>query len=381
MHVGLDGLPLTSPKTGVGHYTFELGRALAMLSPADKFEFVSHQKLTESALRDIEEDSPRNLRAINTRRYRKWWAVGLPRYIKNTSLDLFHGTNFEVPLWNKRHNVLTIHDLSTLLHPDKHENKLARRARRRLPIMVQLASAIVTPSEQVKTEICQHLSVDSNRVFVTPEAPRRSFHPLPAHLSLETKRKLDIEDDFILFVGTLEPRKNLSTLVRAFDHVLRNTGHRPQLVLAGSQGWLMDEWTELIGNLNLGDRLRLTGYLSDQELRALYSSCRMFVYPSIYEGFGLPPLEAMACGAPVIASDIPVFHETLGEAALFFTPTDVNDLARTMVELLKNEEHRRSLSLAGVKQAAKFSWETTARLTMNVYQAVIAGTQKSANKD
>src|SRR5881397_1913366 len=142
MHVGLDGLPLTSPLTGVGHYTFELGRALALMAPAHDFEFVAHKPLADAALREIELNSPENLRATSARRYQKWWAIGLPRYVRKARLDLFHGTNYEVPLWNKERNVLTIHDLSVLVHADKHANDLVRRARRRLPVMVRSASAI-----------------------------------------------------------------------------------------------------------------------------------------------------------------------------------------------------------------------------------------------
>ncbi len=380
MRIGLDGLPLTSPRTGVGHYTFELARALALIAPEDQFELVAHQPLTDSALHQIEMDCPGNLRAISTRRYRRWWAVGLPLYLKKVSLDLFHGTNYEVPLWNKRRTVLTIHDLSIWLHPDKHEDDLARRARRRLPIMARSAGVIITGTEYVRREICQNLGIGTDRVVVTPYAPRRSFQPMSSDDAHETKRRLGIEDDFILFVGTVEPRKNLLTLVRAFAQILRHTSHRPQLVLAGAKGWLMAEFNLLVSRLDLGDRLRLTGYLSDAELRALYSACKVFVYPSIYEGFGLPPLEAMACGAPVITSSLPVFHETLGDAACFVEAMDVEALARTMVDLLESEERRHALSSSGQARAARFSWEKTAQLTLDVYHQIMSRPELSFRK-
>src|SRR2546427_1948016 len=264
MHVGLDGLPLTSPLAGVGHYTLELSRALALMPPADKFELVAYRPFTDVALREIELNSPANVRASNARRYQKWWAIGLPPYVRKARLDLFHGTNYEVPLWNTQRNVLTIHDLSILLHPDKHRQDLARRARHRLPVMVRSASAILAPTEQIKREICENLSVDPKGVFVTPEAPRNTFRPLARQETFQAKRRLGIENDFILFVGTIEPRKNLLTLLRAFDEILFKTSYRPQLVIAGSQGWLMEEWSSFINNSNWGDRLRLTGYLCDE---------------------------------------------------------------------------------------------------------------------
>src|SRR6266446_6727329 len=212
MRIGLDGFPLLMPRTGVGHYTFELARALALLAPSDQFELVAPGPFPASIIEDIRLTCPDNLRAFsveaNSIHRRRWWAVGLPLYLRKASLDLFHGTNYEVPLWNKRRSVLTIHDLSILLHADKHQADLTRRARRRLPVMARSASMIITAAECIKREICQHLHVKADRVVVTPFAPRRVFRATPAELANGTKRRLGIEDEFILFVGTIEPRKN-----------------------------------------------------------------------------------------------------------------------------------------------------------------------------
>ena len=375
MRIGLDGFPLLVPLTGVGHYTFELARALALLAPSDQFELVAPGPFPDSIIEDIRLNCPDNLRAVNAEansiRRRRWWAVGLPLYLRKASLDLFHGTNYEVPLWSKRRSVLTIHDLSILLHADTHRADLARRARRRLPVMARSATRIITATESVRREICEHLHVKANRVTVTPYAPRSGFQAVPAAQANQTKLRLGIEDEFILFVGTVEPRKNLLTLVRTFDQILRQTSRRPQLVVVGAEGWLMDELFAFIKQSSIGDRLLITGYLDDDDLRALYSSCTVFVYPSIYEGFGLPPLEAMACGAPVIASNIATFRETLGSAAQLVEPNDVEALARSIVEILDDEDRRRALSRRGLEQAAKFSWERTARLTLEVYRGVL----------
>ena len=375
MRIGLDGFPLLTPRTGVGHYTFELARALALLAPSDAFELIAPGPFPSSIIEDIRLNCPGNLRAVNTDansiRRRRWWAVGLPLYLRKASLDLFHGTNYEVPLWSKRRSVLTIHDLSILLHPGTHQAELARRARRRLPVMARSAGMIVTAAECVRREISEHLHVQADRVAVTPFAPRSGFQTVPPEQAKETKQRLGIEDEFVLFVGTVEPRKNLLTLVRAFDQILRQTSRRPQLVVAGAEGWLMDELLAFIKESAIGDRLRFTGYLDDDDLRALYSSCAVFVYPSIYEGFGLPPLEAMACGAPVIASNIATFRETLGSAAQLIELNDVEALSRSIVEVLDDEDLRRGLSRRGLEQAAKFSWERTAQLTLEVYREVL----------
>src|SRR5258708_32523048 len=172
MRIGLDGFPLLSPKTGVGHYTFELARALALLAPSDQFELVAPQPFPDTVLREIQLNGCENLRAITPEissiGRRRWWAIGLPRYLKHGSLDLFHGTNYEVPLWNKRRSVLTIHDLSVLMHTDKYPPRWVRRARLRLPLMFRSAGMIIPPSESVKREVVDTFGVEVDRIIITP---------------------------------------------------------------------------------------------------------------------------------------------------------------------------------------------------------------------
>ena len=370
MRVGIDGYPLAEPRTGVGHYTLELARALALISPSDQFELVSPAPFDPALLEEIEHAQLPNLHTANPRASSirgHWWSVGLPLYARRAAFDLFHGTNFDVPLWKKRRSVVTIHDLSALLHPEKHRSRLVRRARLRLPLVVRVADMIITPTESVKREVCRHLSVKPDKVTAIPSAARSSFQPIPFAQTEEARRRLGVEDDFLLFVGTLEPRKNLLTLLKAFAQILSQSSLRPQLVIAGGEGWLMDDSFAFIKKAALSERLRFTGYLSDDDLRALYSSCRVFIYPSVYEGFGLPPLEAMACGAPVIAGRIPSLQETLGSAARLVEPLDVDGLAKSIIEVLEDKNQREMLVAAGSTQAGKFSWEQTARLTLDVY--------------
>ncbi len=371
MRIGLDGIPLTDLKTGIGAYTFELACALALGSPTDDFELISPFPYSTLIASD---SKPLNLRLIHSKSNvftRRWWAIGLPAYLRRTDLSLFHGTNFEVPLWRNCPTVVTIHDLSRLLLPKVHEAWAARRARFSVPFMARLATAIITPSQSIRREVCERLGIVPDKVVAIPHGPRRCFRPLPLNQTTEIRQRLGIGDDFLLAVGTIEPRKNLLTLVRAFEEILHTTSLRPQLVIAGREGWLTDELFAHIKKAELGDRLRLTGYLSDEDLCALYSSCRAFIYPSIYEGFGLPPLEAMACGAPVITSSIPSLVEITGGAARLVSPTDVQALGRTIVGLLTDENEREKLSAAGQKRAAEFSWDRTARLTRDVYDRVL----------
>lgn len=374
MRVALDGRPLASLKTGVGHYTFELARSLASVAPSDHFTLVSPVPLESSVADELKNRSRANLHDVqlnSERLNRYWWSFGLPLYLTRRSFDLFHGTNYDIPRWNILPTVVTIHDLSLLLHPDTHEEPQVKRARRRMPKVAHSAARIITPSESVKREVCEHLGVDPNKVAVTPEAPRSAFRRIASVRTEEVRRRLGVADDFILYVGTIEPRKNLKTLVQAFAEILRTTVHRPQLVIAGQEGWLMDDFFGSIRKNGLEDKVRFTGYLHDEDLCALYSSCSAFVYPSLYEGFGLPPLEAMACGAPVITSDIPVIKETVGSAACLVRPEDGDQIAGAIVRVMEDRRTAEKLSLLGLEQARKFTWGRTASLTLEVYRQVL----------
>jgi glycosyltransferase involved in cell wall biosynthesis len=365
MRIGLDGLPLTQLKTGVGTYTVELARALAAQAPQDEFQLISPRPFHDGASQN---GLPGNHSLVYSKPNlfaRRWWSLGLPSYLRRTSTALFHGTNFEVPLRGNCPSVITIHDLSLLLHSSTHEARAVLRARVRLPRMARKAAFVITDSEQVRREVCEHLSVEPGKVIAIPLAPQPAFAPVSPEVAVEARRRLGVEDDFVLYAGTIEPRKNLATLLTAFEDVLRTTELRPQLVIAGKLGWKQND---LANRLEKADRIKSIGYVSDADLRALYSSCRAFVYPSIYEGFGLPPLEAMACGAPVIASAVP---SVTNSTARVIEATDVQGLARSIVELVSDARARETLSAAGLNHAAKFSWAQTAKLTREVYQEAL----------
>jgi glycosyltransferase involved in cell wall biosynthesis len=237
--------------------------------------------------------------------------------------------------------------------------------------MARRANAIITPSKSVSGEVHEHLGIEPGKVAVVPEAARHLFRPMALAETIEVRQRLRIEDDFILFVGTIEPRKNLLTLVRAFEELVRTTAFRPQLVIAGKEGWLTSELFSYLKSKRITDLVRFTGYVSDDDLRTLYSSCLVFVYPSLYEGFGLPPLEAMACGAPVITSRIPSITETVGDAARLVSPTDFRDIAQALTCMLGDPGERDYRSAAGLQRASEFSWERTASATLNVYRDVL----------
>jgi glycosyltransferase involved in cell wall biosynthesis len=388
MYLGIDGLPLTAAKTGVGHYTYELARSLASQAPSSRIEIVYPS--TYPIIQPGDHDSAAFSANLTFNRVRvgplgrHWWAVGLPRYLRRNKLELFHGTNYDVPLWRRCATVLTIHDLSQLLHPETHEKRSVSRARRRLPLMARTADAIITPTESVRGEVCEVLKASREKVFAIPEAARTCFRPLAFAETEDVRRRLGVGDDFLFTVGTLEPRKNLGILVSAFAEVARALPQSNlKLVIAGARGWLSGPLYTAIERSQVRERIVLTDYLHDEDLRALYASCRAFIYPSLYEGFGLPPLEAMACGAPVIVSRIAALAETTGDAASFFDPRSADDLALRILELVHDDKAenaegaRARLSIVGQRRAAEFSWKRTANETLKVYAEALKRFRKS----
>jgi glycosyltransferase involved in cell wall biosynthesis len=381
MLIGLDAIPLTEPRAGVGHYTFELARSLAAASPPDEFELAYPSSFPPINFDDIAEPLPPNLKPTRVGvgvLGRHWWSVGLPRHVRRCGVDLFHGTNYDIPLWGGAANVLTIHDLSLLIHPETHERRRVRRAHRRLPLMTRAAHAVITPTEGVRREVCERLGVAPSRVFAVPEAARACFRPMEFDETEGVRLRVGAGREFLLAVGTIEPRKNLPALVAAFEEVLRaRPSSALRLVVAGGRGWMSEATFEAFEKSEARERIVLAGYLGDEDLRALYSSCRAFVYPSVYEGFGLPPLEAMRCGAPVVAGRTSAVAEVTNGAARLFRPSDTSELACALVELLDDEDARRELSRAGLRRAAEFSWERTARSTLEVYAEALKRRRKA----
>ncbi|MGH9853802.1 MAG: glycosyltransferase family 4 protein, partial [Blastocatellia bacterium] len=267
--------------------------------------------------------------------------------------------------------VVTIHDLSLFTQSHTHEEENVKRGKRRIPIMARRATAIITPSEWTKREVIERLRIRPEKIRVIYEAARDGMKPLPESECQSTLDKHRIKRPYLLYVGTIEPRKNLLTLIRAYDELLRTTPHRPQLALCGGRGWLCDEVFKLVEDLKLQDQVRFTGYVEDADLPALYSAAEAFVYPSLYEGFGLPPLEAMACGAPVIASNVSSLPEVVGAAGLTHDPNDHRALTQMMAKLLDDETAREHFRREGFKQAACFSWERAARETQSVYDEIL----------
>jgi len=334
----LDATPLTVPTGGVTRYTWELARALAASYTEDQYWLLSDQpfEMPAPVAANLHKgDGPR------TAAERRWWLWGLNREMIRRGVEVFHGTDFSVPYLSRRPSVMTLHDLSPWLLKDA-----SIRVRRRVPLLLRarVPTMIITPSEAVRRAAISRFGIDAERVAAVPLAASSHFRPV------ETAPP---DRPYFLFVGTLEPRKNVARLIEAWREVRKS--QEVDLVLAGRvrDGFAAPEPEE---------GLRVLGAVPEEDLPALYSGAVAFVYPSLYEGFGLPVLEAMQCGTSVITSRDPAIMEVSGGAAVHVDATDI----RALAEAMRARPMRREESL---QRAAQFSWSITARKTREVYDA------------
>jgi glycosyltransferase involved in cell wall biosynthesis len=349
LRIALDATPLTLPAGGLRRYAEQLALALAAEYPQDHLTLVSDQAICFAS------PSPNlSLRTATPASWleRRWWLIGLNRALAVERADVFHGLDFAVPYIKKRPSVMTIHDLSPWRDPAW--NPQATRVRRRTPWLLRLgcATLVITPTESIRRELTARFAFPADRVVAIPLAADH-LQP-PAHKPQP--------GGYFLYVGMLERRKNLRTVLKAWRRAKSSIG--VELVLAGPIRRREDRPPPEPG-------LTVLGEVAEDQLPKLYGGALAFVYPSLYEGFGLPVLEAMRCGVPVIASCDPALIEVSAGAAVHVPATDVEAWSAAMVRLANDESERNRRRHLGLARAAQFSWRNTARQTRAVYQEAV----------
>lgn len=287
-------------------------------------------------------------------------------------VHLMHFPRFSVPLLRIGGTVVTVHDLAFRRYPHTLTAEARRYFESATSSAVKRADAIIAVSEHTRQDLIEFFHVEPDRVHVVYNGLEPRFSPCCADETLsQVRRAYGLKDDYILFVGTLEPRKNLVGLLNAYAMLRSIHGVDIPLVLAGEKGWLYEEVFDALHSLRLQSYVHLLGRVPDAYLPDLYRGASAFVYPSFYEGFGFPVLEAMACGAPVVTSAVSAIPEVAGDAALLVDPHSSEAIADALARILEDEALADDLRKRGVQQAARFSWDRAAKGTLKVYQACI----------
>lgn len=387
MRIGIDARLIYHQPTGIGKYTLNLLQAFAQLAAEGQhqsqfaretdFLMFQHRRHATPLVRQPGFRRATLYSPVHTRLEQ----LSLPVELLFHRIDLLHSPDFIPPLHTKLPTVITVHDLAFLHWPHfLTEDSAAYYGQ--IDRAVQRANHIIVPSESTKKDLIGQLGVPDDRVSVIYEAANPRFRPLPpGPVRQEMGQKYGIPSSYLLFVGTVEPRKNVDGLLQAFAHLQKKYNVADtRLVIAGSYGWLYEETVALVDKLGLGDTVQFLGRVPDADLWKLYAGARCHIHAAHYEGFGLPPLEAMACGTPTIVSNTSSLPEVVGDAALLVDPNNWEEIAVNIHRVLTDEELHTELREKGLRRAACFSWTQAAKKTLAVYQKILDPTLSSPDE-
>jgi len=374
--IAFDGTTLTPGRTGVGYYTEHLLQHLAreVVTTGDEIVVVSNKPI------DTQAPLPPHVRVHDGHRFPiriGWMQLRAASALGALRPDVAHFTNGMMPIGSPVATVVTVHDMSLRLYPNCHPVRRVLLNRPLMHIAIQQATAIVTVSNSARRDLLRFHGVPPDRVAVVHEAASPVFRPMADRARLEDMRaRYGLPQRFMLYVGTIEPRKNLMRLMSAFAEA-RKAGIAQQLVCVGPYGWSSRDLAGHIERLGIEREVHFTGYLPFEHLPALYNLGDFFVFPSLYEGFGLPVVEAMACGLPVITSKTSSLGEIAGDAAETIDPLDLDALTDAIVRLATDAELRGARAEQGLQRARSFSWSQTARDMLAVYHRAAGVTAPS----
>jgi len=374
MRIGIDYTPAVRQRAGIGRYTRGLVQGLAQIDRENQYVLLVAGR--EEAGPEVAPTSS-NFQVkqvfLSEKTLTLLWHrlhFPLPVDLLVGRVDMFHSPDFVSPPLGRGASVVTVHDLSFLRHPQCAEVGLRTYLMRAVPRAVRQADLVLADSESTREDLVSLLEVAPGKVRVVYAGVEENLAEAANEEAQQAvKARFGLDFPFLLYVGTLEPRKNLLRLLEAYAQ-LRGRGLAHRLVLAGIKGWLYEDIFRRAEELRLGDSLVFTGYVCEAELPALYSLAEVFVFPSLYEGFGLPPLEAMACGTPVVASNVSAMPEVLGGAALLVNPHDVEALAAAVEQVVRDSSVRAQLIEKGRARVKLFTWKRSAQSLLEAYQSL-----------
>lgn len=307
--------------------------------------------------------------------------VLLPLACRREKVDLLHCPKSAIPFYSSCPTVVTLHDLIPLRHPETEKFVARVYWNIQIPIAARKSSFIITDSEHARQEIIEDFKVSPERI----KAVMLGFNPAmleeraPAGAAV-VRGKYGLPEGYLLYVGTIQPRKNIDTLIEAYANLRSRRAGMPKLVIVGRKGWLYDRLFARIAELGLTDQILFTGFVPDEELPYIYDGAKLFAYLSFFEGFGLPPLEAMACGLPVVTSNTTSLPEVVGEAGITVPPADIDAVVAAIARIMDDGEFARMLGSRGRERAKLFSWDAAARQTLEIYRQVLESKSWSRSK-
>jgi glycosyltransferase involved in cell wall biosynthesis len=365
MQIAIDAHHLGQRRTGSETYVYNLVRHLALLEPNGD-RYVVYLDRGQN-LEGLERDQRFETKNIPTSISHLRFGLFYPLESWCNSFDVFHA-QFSVPPLLRARSVLTVHDIAFERFPEFFRPTIRMQMKLLVPWSCHRADHVITVSESSKRDLVEMYRLDPKRVTVTYEGPSGIYRPVGVE---EAKKRLQegygIEPPFILYVGNLEPRKNLSRLLEAFAELKRKELIAHKLVIVGQKGWLCDGIFKTLRNNSLDQEVLLTGYVPSADLPAFYSAASLMVYPSLYEGFGLPVVEAMACGTPVVTSLGSSLEEIASGAAVLVDPYSISSMATAIEKVANSVDVQRDLRQAGLARAARFSFRKMAEQTRSVY--------------
>jgi glycosyltransferase involved in cell wall biosynthesis len=384
LKIAVDATSLTSNPSGIGLYVYNLINSLYALQKQENFQLqiAYHPRLKNWLLGQlsfpflIRIDTPIYILPIPvtiTSILSSFPNLILPYCEQYLGFpDILHGTDHVVYPCAKSLKVMTIHDLSFIKYPD-FVSKVVRTYTERVERCLQWTDIVLTVSESSKKDIIDYLKVDPAKVYVTPLASRYYPNYLSPEIILELDKQInyDFSKPYLLFVSTIEPRKNITAIISAFNYLKQKYKIEHQLILIGKKGWSYEPIFAAIENSPWKNEIHHLDYLSDELVALFYSRADVFVYPSHYEGFGLPVLEAMTLGAPVVTSNTSSIPEVAGDAAILIDPNDSMQLAEAILKVISDRQLRQELINKGKERAKIFSWERTAKETLNAYRTLL----------
>ncbi|NLS76176.1 MAG: glycosyltransferase family 4 protein [Chloroflexi bacterium] len=363
MRIGIDARISYYSGAGIGQYTKQLIRALSQVATTDEFTILQSRKDQSSLV-----DHPRfRRRSLWTPSHHRLEQLTLPLEVALADVQLLHSPDFIPPFRRKCKSVITIHDLAFLLYP----NLLTRESARyysQIDEATRRTDHIIAVSESTKRDIMRLLGVHDKYVTVIHEAADPIYRPLDrGEAAAWVQDRYHLVGKYVLFMSTIEPKKNLPMLLQAFRQMLDTYHIKAKLVVAGDRGWLFEDVFQTVERLKLSEDVIFLGRVTNEELLNLYNAAQVLVHPALYEGFGLTPLEAMACGTPVIVSNASSLPEVVGDAGLLVDPKDPEDLAVAMARVLTTPELQQELRHKGLRRAKNFSWAKAAAQTLELY--------------